>query len=77
MESAGKVPININIKYTEQQKKIINFLNEHEEIKTKDAVRLLSVKERRARDVLSELVTAGVLEKQGAYRSTTYVLNNK
>ena len=77
LESAGKVPISINSKYTEQQKKIIDFLNEHEEIKTKDAVRLLSVKERRARDVLSELVTVGILQKQGAYRSTTYVFSNK
>lgn len=77
LESAGKVLVSTNSKYTEQQKKIMDFLNEHKVIRTKDAVILLSVKERRARDVLSDLVTAGVLSKRGAYRSTTYVIKHR
>ena len=39
-------------------------------------IELLGVKQRRARRILGELVNMGILERQGAYKSTVYVLKN-
>ena len=39
------------------------------------AENLLNVKQRRAREILSKMADEGILLKNGAYKSTVYVLN--
>lgn len=72
--NADKVPIN---NLTAQQKIIFDFLKENTEITSRQAEELLSVKQRRARIILGEMVDLGIVERQGAYRSTIYVLREK
>ena len=57
-----------------QQKIIFQFVEEKGQITSHQAESLLNVKQRRARIILSEMVDLGVLERQGSYRSTVYVL---
>lgn len=56
-----------------QQKKILEFVKEQGQITSHQAEILLEVKQRRARDILGDMVKLGVLERQGAYKSTVYV----
>lgn len=76
--NADKVPINANkmpINGLSAQKKIIfQFVDEKGQITSHQAELLLKVKQRRARIILGEMVDLGVLERQGSYRSTVYVL---
>lgn len=60
-----------------QQKKILEYIKENGKITSHQAEELLEVKQRRARIVLVEMVNNGLLEKQGAYKTTVYVINNK
>ena len=69
--SADKVPIN---GLSAQQKIIFQFVEEKGQITSHQAELLLKVKQRRARIILGEMVDLGVLERQGSYRSTVYVL---
>ena len=55
-----------------QQKKILEYI-----ITSRQTEELLEVKQRRARIVLVEMVNNGLLEKQGAYKTPVYVINNK
>ena len=60
-----------------QQKKILEYIKENGKITSRQTVELLEVKQRRARIVLVEMVNNGLLEKQGAYKTPVYVINNK
>ena len=71
--SADKVPIN---NLTAQQNTIFQFAKEKGKITSRQAEELLEVKQRRARSILGELVNMGILERQGLYKSTVYVLKN-
>ena len=50
---------------------------ENGKITSRQTEELLEVKQRRARIVLVEMVNNGLLEKQGAYKTPVYVINNK
>ena len=71
--SADKVPIN---NLTVQQSIIFQFIKEKGKITSHQAEELLGVKQRRARSILGELVKMGILERQGTYKNTKYVLND-
>ena len=78
--NADKMPINagktlVN-SLSAQQNSIIQFAKESGSIKSRQVEELLGVKQRRARRILGELVNMGILERQGAYKSTVYVLKN-
>lgn len=78
--NADKMPINtgktlVN-SLSAQQNSIIQFAKETGSIKSRQVEELLGVKQRRARRILGELVNMGILERQGAYKSTVYVLKN-
>ena len=60
-----------------QQIKILEYIKENGKITSRQAEELLEVKQRRARIVLVEMVNNGLLEKQGAYKTPVYVINNK
>jgi len=60
---------------TDQEQKIVEFLKEHDDIiRTKDAKIVLSVEERRAREILKDLVEKQVIDKKGKGPSTFYEL---
>lgn len=71
--SADKVPIN---NLSAQQNTILQAVKEKGKITSRQAEELLEVKQRRARSILAELVNMGLLERQGSYKSTVYVLKN-
>ena len=71
--SADKVPIN---DLPMQQRSIIQFVERKGQITSRQVEELLEVKQRRARGILGELVNMGLLERQGSYKSTVYVLKN-
>ena len=71
--NADKTPVN---SLSAQQNSIIQFAKETGSIKSRQVEELLGVKQRRARRILGELVNMGILERQGAYKSTVYVLKN-
>lgn len=73
-KDADKVPIN---DLSAQQKTIFQFVEEKGQITSRQVEVLLEVKQRRARTILGEMVDLGVLERQGAYRSTVYVLRER
>ena len=78
--NADKMPINagktlVN-SLSAQQNSIIQFAKETGSIKSRQVEELLGVEQRRARRILGELVNMGILERQGAYKSTVYVLKN-
>ena len=78
--NADKMPINagktlVN-SLSAQQNSIIQFAKETGSIKSRQVEELLGVKQRRARRILGELVNMGILERQGTYKSTVYVLKN-
>ena len=57
-----------------QQTKVLEYVKENGKITSHQAEILLQVKQRRARVILGEMVDAGMLEKQGAYKTTVYVI---
>ncbi len=56
---------------------ILEYIKENGKITSRQTEELLEVKQRRARIVLVEMVNNGLLEKQGAYKTPVYVINNK
>ena len=57
----------------DQEQKIIELLKQHEgTVRTKDAKNVLNVEERRAREILKDLVDKQVLDKKGKGPSTFY-----
>jgi ATP-dependent DNA helicase RecG len=79
--NTGGVPTNADeTQYenmTPQQNRIYQYARQNGSITSRQAEELLAVKQRRARDLLSEMVAQGILEKQGHYRSTVYVCADK
>src|SRR6056297_1177436 len=69
-ETAGKTPQKKG--GTENENAILNFLSQHEKITRKDVEELIAVKDRRAREILSEMVKNGVLKKEGKSRNIYY-----
>ena len=74
--SADKMPINAD-DLSEQYKLVLNYVKENGKITSNQAGLLLQVKQRRARDVLGNMAKIGLLEKRGAYKTTTYVINEE
>ena len=68
-KTAGKPPI------TEQERLIHKFTLENGSITTAQAAALLGVKQRRAREILGNMVDNRWLKKEGASRSTIYVIH--
>lgn len=60
-----------------QYRLILNYVKENKKITSHQAELLLKVKQRRAREILSKMTQSGMLKKQGAYRSTIYVMNDR
>ena len=91
-KNADKVPINADKKWvnaeiwqeisreaalTRQQQRILAYVIYLGEITSREAEKICGVKQRRARDILKELVNKNVLFKQGSYRSTVYKLSKR
>ena len=74
--NADKVPINAD-KLSVQYKLIIEFVEKEGKITSHQAEKLLNVKQRRAREILSKMADEGILLKNGAYKSTVYVLKKE
>ena len=72
--SADKMP---ESRLSTQQKLVYQFVAENGQITSHQAESLLGVKQRRARAILGEMVDQGVLERQGAFKSTVYVLKER
>lgn len=60
-----------------QHKLVLEYVQKNGKITSHQVEELLNVKQRRAREVLSKMVDKGTLIKQGAYRSTVYMLNKE
>lgn len=73
-ESARKVP---ESELPEQQRLIIKLLKEKRKITAKEVENLLQVKGRRARNILYDMMSEGIIVKQGNSRATVYVLDEK
>ena len=69
--SADKVPAN------EQDRQIYNYVLENPSITTIQAATLLNIGQRRARNLLVKMVDDRWLNKEGASRSTVYVINHE
>ena len=80
--TADKVPINRRktadkVPANEQEQQIYKYVSENVGITTAQAMKLLGIKQRRAREVLVKMVENGWLKKEGASRSTIYVKNTE
>lgn len=87
LSSADKMPINadkmpINAYLTGitnvlniQQRLIVEYIIKNGMINSNQTAELVNVKQRRARDILREMTEMNILLKQGAYKSTFYILN--
>ena len=58
-----------------QYKLILDYTEKNGKTTSRQVEELLNVKQRRAREVLSKMVDKGTLVKQGAYKSTVYMIN--
>lgn len=70
-DSADKMPDNT------QERRIFKYVLEHGSITTAQAAEVLKVKDRRARNILMDMVEKAYLRKEGAARSTIYVQNTE
>ena len=70
-ETADKMPV------SEQEKLIHKFALENGFITTAQTTELLGIKQRRAREILVKMVNKKWLKKEGASRSTVYVINTE
>ena len=70
-QTADKMPVN------EQEQQIYKYVSENVGITTAQAMKLLDIKQRRAREILVKMVENGWLRKEGASRSTIYVKNTE
>ena len=60
-----------------EEEKIINFLNQNQKITSLDVIELLSLKERRSRDILKILESKGYIQKIGKTKGSYYVMRGK
>ncbi|MCD8148199.1 MAG: putative DNA binding domain-containing protein [Clostridiales bacterium] len=81
VNGADKMPIKSEIEIwgdlTPQQINICQYIEEHGSITSHQAEKLLGVKQRRAREVLKEMVNRDVLVKTGSYKSTKYWIKSE
>lgn len=70
-ETADKMPI------SEQEKLIFQYALKNGGITTAQVTELLGIKQRRAREILVKMVEKKWLKKEGASRSTVYVINTE
>ena len=76
LKSAEEVPKSAEVdQMTKQEEVLYKYILEKGSITTADVCQLFDVKERRARDILSNMCKKNFLRKQGATSSTKYVLN--
>ena len=68
-ESAGLLP--------EQQAHIYDYIAAHGQITSMQVEDLLGIKQRRARAILREMVTCGLIEKVGAAKNTKYIARRR
>ena len=54
----------------------MKFAKEKGKITSRQVEKVLEVKQRRARNILGELVNMGILERQGSYKSTVYIFKD-
>ena len=74
--SAEEVPKSAEVdQMTKQEEVLYKYILEKGSITTADVCQLFDVKERRARDILSNMCKKNFLRKQVATSSTKYVLN--
>ena len=64
------------MKVSDETLELIEFAKKKGQITSRQVETLLGVKQRRARIILGELVNMEILERQGSYKSTIYVLKN-
>lgn len=62
---------------SEQEQRIYKYAQENGSITTVQAMELLGVKQRRAREILAKMVEGDWLKKVGASRSTIYVIDTE
>lgn len=72
-ESAGKMP-EIYKNLSEQEKLILSYTEDHGKVTTKEVANILSIKERRSREILKNMVEKNLLEVKGQGRNTHYVV---
>ena len=73
-EQATVVPKSAEVEYmTEQEKIIFEYVREQNMITTAIACKLLNIKERRARKILSEMCNKNYLKKKGATSNLRYI----
>lgn len=73
-DSAGLAPDNIE-DISENEKKIIEFINTNSKISTIQVMEIAGVKERRAREILRNLLNKNLIIRRGKGRNTHYILN--
>ena len=77
-DTTEKVPDTIEeISDNEQEQQVYKHVLENGSITTTETMKLLNVKQRRARTILMNMVDGGYLRKEGAARSTIYVKNTE
>ena len=74
---SGQEPEFVEGDISAQYRLILNYVKENKKITSHQAELLLKVKQRRAREILSKMTQSGMLKRQGAYRSTIYVMNDR
>jgi len=73
--SAEKMPNSAEL--DEHENKIIEFLQINKKVFSQDIQKLFDVKERRAREILSNMVKKGILEKIGKTKGSYYILKRQ
>jgi len=64
------------ITLTERQAKIIEYINQHDQITNKNVQKILNVKRQVATKELTRLLENGVLKKTGMYKDAKYILKD-
>ena len=73
--SAEKMPNSAELNPNE--KKILEYLQTNKQILSEDLEKLLGVKERRAREILSNMAKKGILQKIGKTKGSYYILKEE
>ena len=70
LDTVGKVSDNL----TRQEEKIIQYIDKHQRVVSKEVEKLLSIKESRTRELLKNMMDRGLIERLGRGRSSYYQL---
>ena len=74
--AAQDIPQHMWVPTNKQERQIYNYVLENPSITTTQAATLLNIGQRRARNLLVKMVDDRWLNKEGASRSTVYVINH-